>query len=183
MIKIKVFSIIIFSILFFQTGCISNNDKWEPVYDENYSVKVTRIIDGDTFYIILPNGSEEIIRLLGIDTPETSAENNHKYEYGNITDLECLASFGVEAKNVAEFYLLNEDVTIKFDSLSGFKDYYDRWLAYLFLENGEDYNHKLVKEGLARVYETETFSKKNNYIDSQLDTINNSIGFWKCQMN
>ena len=183
MIKIKVFSIFIFSIIFFQAGCITNNDRWEPVYDENYSVKVTRIIDGDTFYIILPNGSEEIIRLLGIDTPETSAENNHEYEYGNITDLVCLTSFGEEAKNVAEFYLLNKEVTIKFDSLSGFKDDFNRWLTYLFLENGEDFNHILVKEGLARVYEAETFSKKNNYIGSQLNAINNSIGLWKCQMN
>ncbi len=66
----------------------------ELEYGVRYPVYVEYVVDGDTIDVILPNGTEERIRLLGIDCPETTPERNKLYEYDGITDLDCLAYWG-----------------------------------------------------------------------------------------
>ena len=155
-------------------------EEWNPEYGVNYAVNVTSVIDGDTFDATLPNGSEERIRLLGVDTPETTASNNEEYEYGNITNLSCLASYGLEAKNFAETWLEDETVYIQFDETAGLKGYYGRWLAYVFLVNGTDFGEELITNGYARVYTEGTCSKESYYVTLQSQAITNRVGLWNC---
>ena len=159
------------------TGCEKN---WTPKYGVKYRVEIVKVIDGDTFDAILPNGSIERIRLLGVDCPETTPENNKRYEYDNIVDLECLTTYGLEAKEYAENMLTNKIVYIQFDSLAGFKGYYGRWLAYVFLLNQTDFGEELLKHGYARVYIEGNFSKKENYLSIEYQARENKTGLWSC---
>ncbi len=153
---------------------------WNPEYGVNYSVNVTSVIDGDTFNAIFPNGSEERVRLLGVDTPETTASGNNENEYDDITDLECLALYGLEAKDFAESWLEGETVYIQFDSTAGFKGYYGRWLAYVFLIDGIDFNEELLNNGYARVYTEGACSKESYYITLQSQAMTDRVGLWAC---
>ncbi|GAI12951.1 unnamed protein product, partial [marine sediment metagenome] len=155
-------------------------EEWNPEYGINYIVTITSVIDGDTFDAIFPDENEERIRLLGVDTPETTASNNEEYEYGNIIDLSCLASYGLEAKNFAESWLEDKTIYIQFDSSAGLKGYYGRWLAYVFLVNGTDFGEKLITNGYARVYTEGACSKESYYVTLQNQAMTDRVGLWNC---
>jgi len=177
--------LLIFTAIF--GGCIRKDDgegtyknDWTPEYGVNYTVNVIHVVDGDTFDAVFPAGTEERIRLLGIDTPETTANSNNEHEYGNITDLDCLASYGLEAKTFAESWLDGKALSIQFDESAGFKGYYGRWLAYAYLPNGTDFNAELIEQGYARAYDEATFAKDSYYIESQNQAMDEEIGLWGC---
>jgi len=158
----------------------SEEEEWNPEYGVNYTVNVISVIDGDTFDAIFPDGSEERIRLLGIDTPETTASENKENEYDDISDLSCLASYGLEAKDFAETWLEGNTVMIQFDSTAGFKGYYGRWLAYVFLIDGADFGEELITNGYARVYTEGTCSKESYYVTLQNQALTDRVGLWSC---
>jgi len=111
-----------------------------------YPAKVIYVYDGDTIKANL-SGQILIIRLLGVDTPEKSAEKNKPYEYDAITNLTYLAEWGLKARDFAYAMLYNKTVYIEFDEVAGLKGYYGRYLAYVYV-NGTDFNALLVKNGL-----------------------------------
>ena len=160
-------------------GCITTTS-WSPISNETYTVLVTQVIDGDTISIILPDGNKGTLRFLGVDTPELSAESNNPFEYGNITDMDCLATYASIAKTYVADRLLDKEVLIEFDAFSGFKDHYDRWLSYVYLLNGTDINALLLGQGYARVYTKETFSKKASYLVVENAARQDKKGLWSC---
>jgi len=168
-------SVLLICVVF--SGC---NKEWTPRYGVNYPVKIINVVDGDTFDAVFPNGTIGRIRLLGVDCPETTPEMNKKYEYDNITDLECLASYGLESTCFAEEWLSNKIVYIRFDSSAGFKGCYGRWLAYVFLLNKTDFGEQLIKKGYARVYTEGNCSKENYYVSLQQQAMENKTGLWSC---
>ena len=123
-----VFVVFLFS-AFSETGLAQS--KTSPVL-------VTKVSDGDTFWVTYPSGKEEKIRLIGIDTPEARKTGR--------TDVEF---FGKEASAYAKSLLLNKRVRLEFDVQK--VDRYKRTLAYAYLESGEMVNSLLVKQGYARV--------------------------------
>jgi micrococcal nuclease len=123
-----VFVVFLFS-AFSETGLAQS--KTSPVL-------VTKVSDGDTFWVTYPSGKEEKIRLIGIDTPEARKTGR--------TDVEF---FGKEASAYAKSLLLNKRVRLEFDVQK--VDRYKRTLAYAYLESGEMINSLLVKQGYARV--------------------------------
>ncbi|ASJ07210.1 thermonuclease family protein [Thermococcus pacificus] len=102
-------------------------------------VYVVKVIDGDTIDVAFPNGTVDRVRFLGVDTPETSASRNKANEYDHITDLKCLASWGVAAKFFVRDYIQDKVVYIEFDPIAGRRGYYGRLLAYIYLKNGTDF--------------------------------------------
>ena len=150
-------------------------------YNIKYIVYVKNVVDGDTIDVILPNGTEERVRLLGIDTPETKVDRNKPYEYDDITDLECLTNWGIKAKEFAKKLLEKRYVYIEFDPIAGFRGYYGRLLAYVYLENRTDFNKMLVEMGYARVYTEGDCLKENEYLQSQNIAIDNNLGLWTCR--
>jgi len=149
-------------------------------YGVRYRVKVAKVIDGVTFRAIMPDGSEEYIRFLGIDTPETIPSENTQEEYGNITNLECLAEWGEKAKEFTTSMLENRNVSIEFDSLAGMTGYYGRFLAYVYLQD-DDFAEILIEQGYARVYTEVDYTKKSGYLEYQKSAIDNSTGLWACK--
>lgn len=98
---------------------------------------VTKVSDGDTFWVTHPSGKKEKIRLIGINTPEARNTGRTEVEY-----------FGKEASAYAKQLILNKQVRLEFDVQK--YDRYKRTLAYVYLPSGTMVNALLVKEGYAR---------------------------------
>ena len=79
---------------------------------------VVRVVDGDTIVVDL-GGTDERLRLIGIDTPETSNRRR---------PVEC---FGTEASAPAK-ELLPEGTAIRLERDAEARDRYDRLLAYVY---------------------------------------------------
>jgi micrococcal nuclease len=103
---------------------------------------VTDVVDGDTIEVELPDGSEEDVRYIGIDTPETVKPD---------TPVQC---GGPRAHEVNERLVAGREVTLRFDAER--RDVYGRLLAYVYLPaTGPGglplfVNAELVRRGLAR---------------------------------
>ncbi|MBE8539460.1 lamin tail domain-containing protein [Geoglobus acetivorans] len=151
---------------------------FEFEYGVKYKVLVVDVIDGDTIDVKLPDGTVERVRMLGVDTPETTASKNKAGEYGDITDLECLAQWGQNAKQFTQ-KLYGKYVWIEFDSLAGMRGYYGRLLTYVYYpDENTDFTAELVKQGYARVYVEGTFEKESEYVSYQDSAISNGVGLW-----
>lgn len=126
--------------------------------------KVTRVVDGDTI-IIDYNGTEERVRLIGIDTPESVHPNAEKN-----------TEFGKIASNFTKEKLENKHVKIELDVQE--RDKYGRILAYVYIDDVM-YNKTLLKEGYAKIA---TYPPNIKYVDNfteiQKEAKNNKKGLW-----
>ncbi len=122
----------------------AQNEKKEPVPQprtsmEKVAVPIDKVIidDGDTAVIQWAKDDAEIIRILGIDTPEIQhIEHNIPYDQ----------SFGREASGFAKgaFGMADEVHLLRSATL----DPYGRTLGYLYI-NGKNYSAMIVKARLA----------------------------------
>ena len=107
------------------------------------TARVTHVVDGDTIDVELPEGAEETVRYIGIDTPETVKPD---------TPVQC---GGPKAHAVNERLVGRRTVTLRFDRER--RDVYDRLLAYVYVPVEEPgarplfVNAELVRRGLARI--------------------------------
>jgi len=132
---------------------------------ENEKYKVVRVVDGDTFVVIF-NGKEEKVRLIGIDTPESVHPDKTKN-----------SDYGVIASNYTKELLLEKEIYLEFDVSQ--RDKYGRLLAYAYLENGEMLNKKLLEEGYANLA---TYPPNVKYVEEfkkiQKKAREDKKGFW-----
>lgn len=125
-------------------GACSAGDDPTPAAPAGVGV-VTHPVDGDTVDVRI-DGTEERVRLIGIDTPESVAEDR---------PVEC---FGPEAKvRLAELLPVGTEVRLERDVEA--RDRYGRLLAYV-IRRADDLhvNRALVVEGFAeaRAFEPNT---------------------------
>lgn len=137
---------------------------------ENTFYPVSKISDGDTFYVKTKNSEEIKIRLIGIDAPESrNVGIKVRKEY-----------FGKEAKIFVTNLLKNKKVKLTFDVQK--IDRYGRVLAYVYLENGVFLNHYLVENGIAVV---STFPPNVKFVEiftrAEKSARNKKLGLWKIQ--
>ena len=135
---------------------------------ENTWYKVSKITDGDTFYVTTSSSEKYKIRLIGIDAPETrNLGVKVRKEY-----------FGTEAKIFVTQLLRNKKVKLTFDVQK--TDRYGRVLAYVYLENGNFLNQYLVEKGYAVV---STFPPNVKYVEvftkAEKLARNKKLGLWK----
>jgi micrococcal nuclease len=120
--------------------CGTNGGSSEP--SGPISARVTHVVDGDTIDVELPDGSEETVRYIGIDTPETVKPD---------TPVQC---GGPKAHAVNERLVGGQSVTLRFDQER--RDVYDRLLAYVYVPREGPggrplfVNADLARRGLAR---------------------------------
>lgn len=121
----------------FNTKPNSGDSQSDAVAEVRY-YPVTRVVDGDTFWV--DNGSEKgiKIRLIGVDAPESRNVFKKKKGY-----------YGTESKNYLKGLLQNKRVQLvkDVDSL----DRYGRTLSYVYLEDGTFLNAELVKNGYTQI--------------------------------
>ncbi|MBP6888278.1 MAG: thermonuclease family protein [Candidatus Pacebacteria bacterium] len=101
--------------------------------------KVDRSVDGDTIKVVIGDQIESV-RLLGINTPETVDPRR---------TVEC---FGKEASERMEELVEGKIVRLEYDDSQGYRDTYGRILAYVYLEDGQMVNRKMIAEGYAYEY-------------------------------
>jgi micrococcal nuclease len=115
-----------------------------PPYDGsvlNGPYEVERVVDGDTF-IAWVEGDRTRVRMIGIDTPESVADNPER-----------ITEEGIIASDYTKQLLTGAKVYLEYDKDK--YDKYDRLLAYVYIEDGDKLvfiNKLLVDEGFAVGY-------------------------------
>lgn len=146
------------------------------------TVTIVRIVDGDTVEFTYQNGTKDTGRLLGVDTPEVHTENDPA-EFEGIpntdTGASCLRDWGHKASEFARSELAGERVTIMLDEREGPRGYYGRLLIYI-RDDGKLFNYRLVKQGYARVYDSD-FTKQDRFYTAESNAQKNGIGLWECR--
>ena len=136
---------------------------------ETFVATVVKVIDGDTVKIELPNGNEETVRLLLIDTPET------------VHPTKDIQPFGPEASQFSKNLMpANSEVEVELGI--GERDKYGRLLAYFYVD-GKMVNKLLLEKGLARV--AYVYAPNTKYLD-ELEAIQKKaqqkeIGIWSIE--
>jgi len=118
------------------------------------------VIDGDTIVL----DGNEIVRLIGIDTPETKDPRKPVQYYGR--EAYEFTKKLVEGKKVSLAYDLNK------------KDKYGRTLAYVYLEDGTFLNAEVVKQGYGFAYRYFLFKYFDEFKQYEREARANEIGLW-----
>ena len=155
----------------------------DVVDGESVTVTVTRVIDGDTMEIEYANGTEETVRLLGVDTPETTLSRVSPDEFAGISDTTAgrdhLFNWGERATTFAEDELEGTQVHMVFDPDSDRRGYFGRLLVYLYVD-GENFNERLLAEGYARMYDSQ-FSLREEFATAEQEAQATDVGLWDFQ--
>ncbi len=140
---------------------------------------VKSIYDGDTFRVTI-NGTEEKIRLIGIDTPELRDNKRAQKQtelYG--TDTETILRYGASAKRFVESVLHTGDV-VKLEADIQLRDKYKRLLAYVYLPDGRMLNDLIVSEGFGSIATFPPNVKyQERFLESQQSARAKEKGLWK----
>ncbi len=129
-------------------------------------VKVIDVVDGDTMRVE-QNGENALIRLIGVDTPESV--HPHK-------PVEC---FGKNAAAKAKAMLDGKRVLLEHDFNQDNKDKYGRYLRYVILEDGTIFNRQMIREGFAYEYTYDgDYKYQTGFKAAQLYAEINKLGFW-----
>ncbi len=145
-----------------------------------WTVTVTRVIDGDTVEVRFPNGQVDTLRLLGVDTPETTLSRVDSAEFEGIPNTtegrDHLYEWGQNATNYTNETLSGETVRIAVDPQADRRGTFGRLLVYIY-HDGENFNERLLSEGYARLYES-SFSKRGAFETAEANARANDTGLW-----
>jgi micrococcal nuclease len=124
---------------------------------------VVEVVDGDTIRVAR-GGQHDIVRLLGVDTPETVHPQR---------PVEC---FGPEARAYTSFRLAGARVQLEDDAEP--RDRYGRRLAYVLLE-GERFNDELLRLGYAQLLVIEpNVAHAREMLRAELGAKRGHVGLW-----
>ncbi len=141
-----------------------SNEK-EGIQKHTY-YQVTKVVDGDTFWIdnLQPGGLK--IRFIGIDAPESRNAFKKKKQF-----------YGKESKEFLTALLKDQKVRLEFDVDS--LDLFNRTLAYVYLENGEMVNELIVKSGNGILMTVAPNVKYEElFVKAQKYARENKLGLW-----
>ena len=132
--KNKTLLLLLLLILTSSSLCFTQDKKKES----NSFFSVTKVVDGDTFWI--DDGSEKglKVRLIGVDAPESRNTGNKVKGY-----------YGKEASEYLTRLIGGRKVRLEYDVDT--LDQYGRTLAYVYLEDGTFVNADLLKNGYAMI--------------------------------
>jgi len=107
-------------------------------YSEGFATAI-RTIDGDTIVIDI-NGTQEKVRLIGVDTPEA------------VDPRKPVQCFGKEASVFTKNLLEGKRVRLEADPSQGDRDKYGRLLRYVFLSDDTFVNKEIIAQGYGHEY-------------------------------
>ncbi len=127
------------------------------------------VTDGDTIRVRTEGGSEEKVRLLGIDAPETNAGKNGPPE--------CFASEATEA--LRSILPKDSHLVLITDPTQDTRDTYGRLLAYVYIGRTH-VNELLVAEGAAReyTYKNRTYNFQTSFRNLEETARLSARGLW-----
>ena len=145
----------------------------EPVYENGADdgalgpYQVVDVVDGDTIKIYR-DGCTETVRLIGIDSPEMSEEED---------EVECFAE---ESRGKLVDMILDHGVYVKFDETQNKQDRFGRQLMYVWRADDEIFiNAFMVRNGYAIEYTyDDPYEYHPNFKVSQSKAIEEGLGLW-----
>lgn len=150
--------IVLFSALLlalFGTSFESILESQEP----KLTARLKEVVDGDTLKVHL-GGKVQTVRLIGIDTPETSAnERAKRVSKKKNTGLKTHLHYGKLAKQFVE-KLVPSDSPLTIELGEQPRDKYGRLLGYIYLRDGRMLNEEILRSGYAYIY---TFDSNAKY--------------------
>ena len=145
------------------------------------AVKFVRTVDGDTIIVEDSTGAHKRVRMIGIDTPESVAQEDERNN-----------EYGVMASDYTK-ELLSKAGTIYLEYDIDSDDQYDRILAYVWLEDVDDtFNVENIKNsmvnaiivengyGIAKKYEP-TVAHDDVLAELMSEADENNVGLWQYQ--
>jgi micrococcal nuclease len=165
---------IVFSLISFSCNSKSDNRKAQSEQSELTEkegfLKVTKVVDGDTFWTDDGSAKGIIICLIGVDAPES--RNVFKKRKGY---------YGKEAKTYLSNMFDVKNVRLEYD-VDSF-DQYGRTLAYVYLRHGTFVNADLVKNGYAVVMTVPPNLKySDEFVNYQQEARENNRGLWSVEI-
>lgn len=134
-----------------------------PVNPGYYAV--VRISDGDTISVDM-NGTEEKIRMIGVDTPETHHPSK---------PVQC---FGRAASEFTKKFIGTQPVRLEADPLNDNRDRYQRLLRYVYTPDGKMLNRELVAQGYGFAYTSFPLEKSDEFQKLEDNARENNLGLW-----
>jgi micrococcal nuclease len=131
-------------------------------------VLVTDVVDGDTIKV-LRGRRQDTVRLIGVDTPETNRQGTPVQFYGP------------EASLFTRRALLEKRVRLEFeppDRQGGSRDKYRRALAYVFIDDGRNFNLELIEQGFGRAYTRYPFEYEQAFRNAEQAARATRRGIW-----
>jgi micrococcal nuclease len=126
---------------------------------------VTHDVDGDTIDVQL-GSQKEIVRFLGLDTPETHDPRK---------PVQC---FGEAAAAHTKALLEGKNVRLEPDPTDSDRDKYGRLLRYVYLPDGTLVNAELIRDGYAFAYTVFPLTKLDDFRALEADARQNNRGLW-----
>lgn len=126
--------------------------------------------DGDTLTVDM-NGTEERIRFIGIDTPETKKHD---------APAQCYAD---EAAAFMKKTVESKPVRLEADTVGDNRDRYDRLLRYVYTKDGTLLNKTIIEQGYGFAYTQFKFDRKEEFVQAQRSAFVEKRGLWgTCQI-
>lgn len=127
--------------------------------------QVSRFDDGDTIVVDM-NGSNETVRFIGVDTPETHDPRK------------AVQCFGVAATNFTKNLIGKNPVRLEADPLDTNRDRYRRLLRYVYLPDGRLVNAEIIKQGFGFAYTSFPFQKLDEFRNYEKKAREQGNGLW-----
>lgn len=136
----------------------------EIIQDDKESgllLDVQKVIDGDTVKV----SQIGKLRLIGIDTPELKDPRK---------PVQC---FALEASNKAKELLNGRKVYLAYNPAEKL-DKYNRTLAYVFRDDGLDFNAEMIKLGYAQAYTKYPHPRLDEFVKYGKEAREKKLGLW-----
>jgi micrococcal nuclease len=134
---------------------------------------VTHVNDGDTIVVREPDGHDETVRLIGVDTPEVKDPRKPVQCFGEAAS--------AHTKSVIK---VGSGVRLAPDPEDSDRDKYNRLLRYVYLPDGTLYNEQLIKDGYGFAYVVFPFSKLDQFRADEAAARQANKGLWGgCQVD
>jgi len=128
--------------------------------DCDYMVRVTGIMDGDTFRGLTADSTEIKFRLYGIDAPEKKQ------------------AFANKSKQYLSNLIFGKQICIKFQLTKRGKPKrsWDRFVALVYTSDGKDVSAEMLKAGMA--WHFKKYDSTPEYAKCEADARNAQLGLW-----
>lgn len=157
--------LIISTIAAFRPQWLEDTAKVAPQNFQPGYYQVSEFADGDTISVDM-NGTEERVRFIGVDTPETHNPNK---------PVQC---FGTAASGYTKRLIGDKPVRLEADPTNMNRDRYDRLLRYVYLPDGTLVNAKIIQDGYGFAYTYFPFEKLEEFRILQQQAREDNRGLW-----
>lgn len=137
--------------------------------------RIVRVLDGDTLKL----DTGETVRLIGVDTPESSANRKLRddiYKMGFSVRESDMTRLGELAADFTSRLAEGQPCWLEHEREP--RDQYGRLLAYVHLQDGRVLNEEILANGYGKAYLSYPFKYKKRYILLQAEASVKKRGLW-----